>query len=272
MPAARTRVTTTRIAHRANPDRPSQDRIFTTPNAVIVLDGASEPTATHHDGGWYAETLGRQLRDQLHADPAQDLRDLVAEAIRQLVERYRLVPGGPSSTVSIVRWDANRVHALALGDSPIVVATTDGQLFRLVDHRLDGIALEERLRLRDVDQDREQTAWQELVVAERAARNTPGGYWIAEASPEAAEHALCASWKVDEVRSVLVMTDGVAVGVDQYHVPERLSDAITLAQNDPGDLVDLVHDTEAHDPDRTRWPRAKRHDDKAAALVEFRKH
>jgi len=30
-----------------------------------------------------------------------------------------------------------------------------------------------------------------------------------------------------------------------------------------------VHDTEAGDPDGRRWPRSKRHDDKALAVIEF---
>jgi hypothetical protein len=45
--------------------------------------------------------------------------------------------------------------------------------------------------------------------------------------------------------------------------------AADLARTDPSRLVTLVHDTEAHDPDRRRWPRSKRHDDKTIAVVEF---
>jgi hypothetical protein len=34
-------------------------------------------------------------------------------------------------------------------------------------------------------------------------------------------------------------------------------------------VVDLVHDAEAADGDRRRWPRSKRHDGKALAVLRF---
>lgn len=42
-----------------------------------------------------------------------------------------------------------------------------------------------------------------------------------------------------------------------------------MATADPAGFVDLIHDAEVEDPDGTRWPRSKRHDDKALAVIEF---
>ncbi len=67
----------------------------------------------------------------------------------------------------------------------------------------------------------------------------------------------------------MAMMDGVANGVDRYHVPEDWQVAAELACNDPASLVNTVHSAEDDDADGTRWPRAKRHDDKAIVLVEF---
>jgi hypothetical protein len=68
---------------------------------------------------------------------------------------------------------------------------------------------------------------------------------------------------------ILVMTDGVSASIDTYGTPNSLADAVAIARRGPKDLVDLVHATEASDPERVRWPRSKTHDDKAAVVIEF---
>ncbi|BCJ66252.1 protein phosphatase 2C domain-containing protein [Polymorphospora rubra] len=273
MQPPRTRVAAIRTAERSGRDRPSEDRIFTTANAVILLDGASQPDASNHDGGWYADTLGHELHQRLSAEPHGDLAALLADAIAVVAERHELTPGAaPSATVSIVRWDEHAVDVLVLGDSPVTALTRSGTIHLVRDDRLKGVGLAQRQQLAasagfgfdDHDQ------WRRLVDAERAQRNQPGGYWIGEAAPEAASHAYRARWDRDDLVAVLVMTDGVSVGVDRYGVPPDWPSAFTLTQDDPARLVELVHDTEATDPDGLRWPRSKRHDDKAVAFIRFR--
>jgi hypothetical protein len=115
----------------------------------------------------------------------------------------------------------------------------------------------------------DHSRWRELVQAERAARNSAGGYWIAEALPTAAAHARRRHWDRAAIASVLVVSDGVSAGVDRYATPPDWPTAFAIARKSPVDLVDLVHSAEASDPDGLRWPRSKRHDDKAVALLEL---
>ncbi len=271
MPSTNTRVTV-RTAERPRPDRPSEDRIFTTTNAVIVLDGASQPDGGgHRDGGWLADTLGREIQRRL-TDGPDDLTKIAARSIATVADRYQLTPGsGPSTTVSIVRWNGNEVEALVLGDSPVVALTRDGGIHQLRDDRLHRVGVHQRRRLHTEggsDEER-QAIWRDLVHAERSHRNQPGGYWIAEADPDAGRHAFRAQWHRDDLAAVLVMTDGVSAGVDRYGTPADWHTAITIARADPEQLVALVHDAEDTDADCTRWPRSKRYDDKALAVIEF---
>lgn len=273
MSASGARVARVRTAGRCGPNRPSEDRIFITPNAVVVLDGASQPVRDDHDGGWLAETLGSQLRDWLTESADADLHAVLAEAIEANARRYGLVPGSsPSTTVSIVRWDTTKVDVLVLGDSPVIALTRDGLILEVRDDRLSRVASHERRALRangaGFGSERIRQ-WQALVDAQRQRRNQPGGYWIAEAVPEAAAHAIRARWDINDLALVMAITDGVANGVDRYHVPEDWQAAAELARNDPASLVNTVHNAEEDDADGTRWPRTKRHDDKAIVLVEF---
>ncbi len=249
---------------------PSQDRIRTTANAVIVLDGASQPEESERDGGWIADQIGAELAARLVDDDRRDLPDALHDAIAAVAARFELVPGeAPSTTVSVVRWTDDTVDVLVLGDTPVIVYTRDGAVHEVRDDRLAHIDA-------PVDMDTPGTfgfdqpdQWHDLVAIERAARNKPGGYWIAEATPEAAHQAVRAQWPRRSVAAVLVLTDGVADGVDVYGTPPDWPTALQLATPDPQVLVDLVHETEQGDLDGVRWPRTKRHDDKAAALVRF---
>ncbi|WP_341717676.1 protein phosphatase 2C domain-containing protein [Micromonospora sp. FIMYZ51] len=272
MPATNAPLATIRTAERPRPDRPSEDRVFVIANAVVVLDGASQPEAGERNGGWLADTLGRDVAERL-SHSHDDLRQILADAIAAVAKRHDLKPGAaPSTTVSIARWNDEVVDILVLGDSPVVLLDRDGGLHQVRDDRLHQIASHQRQQLKRQagygfgfdDRDR----WQTLVDAERSHRNRPGGYWIAEAVPEAAAQAVSGRWQLEDVAATVMMTDGVSVGVSRYRRPSDWRSAVEIAMADPAGLVNLVHDAEAEDPDGIRWPRTKRHDDKTLAVVE----
>jgi protein phosphatase 2C-like protein len=255
-------------AGRPKGSRPSEDRIFTTEHAVIVLDGASQPDPSDHDGGWLADQLGTDLAARLRAEPAADLPAALAQSIQRVVEAHDLRPGdSPSTTVAVVRWDTRRVDVLVLCDSLVIVSDRRGQLHEVRDDRLAavtaGVGRPNGFNADSPD------AWRALVAGQRRQRNRPGGYWVAEADPGAAHHAVTASWPKGEVAVVLAMTDGVSKGVERYGVPPDWAAAVELAADEPGRLVDTIHDAEASDPHGERWPRSKRHDDKALAVIRF---
>ncbi|MFE1595100.1 hypothetical protein [Nocardia sp. NPDC058705] len=108
----------------------------------------------------------------------------------------------------------------------------------------------------------------ELQVAERAQRNQPGGYWIAEADPRAARHALHARFPRGELSWIVVDTDGVVdlmpmLGLNWSEVAQMSTPQLRA-------LLDRIHTWEAEtDPDGQALPRAKRHDDKTVAVLHF---
>lgn len=256
-------------------DKPTQDRIFVIDRAVVMLDGASSWTPQERDGAWHAQKLGSRISDRLTDEPSADLRNVVAEAISDLARSYRLRPGSaPSSTVLIARWFGQRIEVLTLGDSTGVVFTRERDATRVYDERLDHVAAQERQAVRAHSHGYNSIhngLMVELQAAQRAQRNRVGGYWIAEAEAHAAHHAVVQEWERDQVDAILLMTDGVAHGIDRYGDPVSWHAAreIVMARGVQA-LVDQVHAVEETDPDGIRWRRSKRHDDKSAALIEFR--
>lgn len=258
---------TIEIAQLPGGNGPSEDRIFVTPNAVIVLDGATQVHKLERDGGWIAQQLGQRLADGLTRAPEVPLVDLLEESLTDLVAEYQLRPGeSPSTTVNIVRCTEDTVDVLVLCDSPVALLGVDDQLEVVRDDRLRDIlqTIERPPGRRDMS----DPAWQAAVDRLEAQRNVPGGFWAASATPQAARQARVVSRPIHRVAATLSMTDGVAVGMDEYRTPATWSEAVSQAMNGgPQALLRAVHATELLDRDCTRWPRTKLHDDKALALL-----
>jgi hypothetical protein len=246
------------------------------PHAVVLLDGATSLEPTVRDGGWYAEHLAQRLRRLLEDQPDADLAQLLGSAIAEVAAEHGLAPGNsPSSTAAVLRWNGHAVEALVLADSPVVAFTTDGVRV-LADDRLAELPTRRRpgyrARLRDGGGYGEghREALRAASAEVGSWRNREGGFWVAEADPSAAYQAVRASWPREHVRSVLMASDGVSCGVEEYGILPDWTDLLdlTLARG-PHAVLDAVWEAEESDPDGLRWPRAKRHDDQSLVLVRF---
>ncbi|MEU3273882.1 hypothetical protein ABZ639_23845 [Saccharomonospora sp. NPDC006951] len=232
----------------------SEDVVVTTGNAVVLLDGATEFRQDLPSGGWYAARLGERIERLLLGAPHDDLGSVLGKAIAEVTEAGSLTRRhSPSSTVAMLRWTDDTIEALVLADSPIVAFGQSG--FEVVaDTRLDELRESGRLRTRaQVDR----------------LRNSEGGFWVAEADPGAANQALRRTWRREEIEAVVLATDGVSVGVDDYRVLEWPSVLSIARDQGAARVLDVVRTAELGDPGRTRWPRAKLHDDQALALIDF---
>ncbi|MEV7465416.1 hypothetical protein AB0O20_02730 [Streptomyces kronopolitis] len=266
--------------------RPSEDRILVNADStlVVVLDGVSTLTDDTPRGGWYAQTLGEAVI-AVH-DRAQhlDLRDTLHEALAAVAGEHGLVPGAsPAATVAIVRHRPHdhMVDALVLCDTPVVVQQRDG-IDVLRDERLEtlvrlspdrdvmaeqlhagcGFAAPEHRRI--VQQLRDH----QMQHINRTG--DPLAYWVAEATPAAARHAVVRSWPVSDIKRMWVMTDGALAGVESYGLWswEALGDACTAVG--PQQVVEAIHTYEHDDdPDGIKHPRYKVSDDKALACIDF---
>ena len=255
-------------------ERPSEDVVIVRPNAVIVLDGATTLRPGVRSGGWYAAALGGAIAGRLAAAPGMDLADLLAASIRALARESGLAPGAsPSSTVALVRWSETVIDALVLGDSPVIAFGAGGSVL-LADDRLAAVprpgGYRELLRSGAGFGDDHVLALRGSAAEIDRLRNTEGGFWVAEADPDAAYEARTARWPRSHVDTVLVATDGVACGVDDYRIFPDWSAVRTLAaEHGAPAVLEAVRDAERSDPDGSRWPRPKPHDDQALVLLDF---
>jgi hypothetical protein len=176
----------------------------------------------------------------------------------------------PSSTVSIFRQNGDQVDLLVLGDSMIVLPDS-----QITDKRIDAFQLvprsiyQGRLAAGYGYDDMHHQLLRELQTQQAQCRNTEAGYWIAEAAPEAADHAITLSRPVSAVPWAVLATDGAYNTMTHL----QLNDWPRVARADDHQLAALLDRCQAwerdEDPDGHQLPRAKRHDDKALAAVQL---
>ncbi|MFE3288175.1 hypothetical protein ACFXJJ_34430, partial [Streptomyces sp. NPDC059233] len=229
-------------------------------------------TGCWHGVPWYVAQLGGHLAGGL-AEHDRPLADGLADALERVARLHPECdlnnPGTPSATVAVLRERPGFFDHLVLADSPVVLEGAGG-ISVLTDLRVDEVCQDLR-----VETEQFQTGTPEhrasvarLVAAQREIRNTPDGYWVAAAGPEAAFHALTGTVAADDVRSAAVMSDGVSRLVTEYQMASWEVVLDKLRADGPASVIRMVREVEATDPHGRRWPRYKAGDDAAIAFCQ----
>jgi hypothetical protein len=177
-----------------------------------------------------------------------------------------LHPLSPSATVVVLRTTGERAEWLVLADSTLLLHTPQN-LDVVTDQRLKERALPQRTALRQASDYQAQDRWRELVAEERRLRNRPDGYWIAAGDPAAADHALTGSRPITDVAGAVLMSDGAARPVHPFGTTTWRRCFEWISTRGPSSWIEHVRDIDNTDPDRTKWPRSKKHDDATAPFV-----
>lgn len=260
------------VSRSGGPVDTNADAVGLSRNAVIVLDGATALEPVPVTPSVYADVLSRRIAVELYDDPVRPIPDAVASAIIHTARRLDLQPGAsPSSTVTVLRTTDDVVDLYVLGDSPIHYGTATTHEV-LGDDRLAAVAQPqharyvERLRAGHGYDDTHRSALVALQRAQRAARNQPGGYWIAEADPDAAYHGITRTIPHDRLTWAVLATDGAADLID--HLGHSWPAIAGFDRDQLNGLLDDIHRWETDtDPNGRDLPRAKRHDDKTVVTL-----
>lgn len=105
----------------------------------------------------------------------------------------------------------------------------------------------------------------------RAARNDPGGFWVAAARPDAAYEAVTGAAAAASVRRAGLFTDGAARLVEPFGHTDWRGLLDGLDADGPGELIRRTRIAERAASEAGRAPgRGKPYDDATAAMVRFR--
>ncbi|PYC79310.1 integrase [Streptomyces tateyamensis] len=260
-------------------DRPNEDFVAASPNAVVLLDGAGTPAGSDsgcvHGVAWYVSRLGVSLLAEVTNRPDEPLADCLAKAITQTAELHRDTcdlshPGTPSATVIITRLREHDIEYLVLADSSLVLDRSDKPAYvTITDDREAQVGAELR-RPMDAEATGTQAHAEALctyVEAMRAHRNRSGGFWVAAADPAAAHEAMTGTFTRDKVSGFSLFSDGASRLVDRFTLSDWTETLTLIRDHGPAEVIRQVRAAEHSDPDGKRWPRGKAHDDATVATV-----
>jgi hypothetical protein len=259
-------------------ERPNEDFAAAIPGAVVLLDGAGyvpdSATGCVHGVAWYARTLGGLLAAGA-CDDRVPLPDLLARGIEQVNRMHAGTcdlrhPATPSATVIVARQRGGTLEYLVLCDSVLLLLRRAGELSAVTDTQL----AETQARLRPAADlpagtPEYEAAWRAYGQRLEAARNQPGGFWVAAADPGAAEHAVTGAEPLAVLSAVALLSDGASRLADLFCLANWAELGAILTGEGPAGLIRRVRAAEANDPRGERWPRGKINDDTTAVLWEM---
>jgi hypothetical protein len=258
----------------STPDWPNEDFAAAAPDVAVLLDGAGTPGGREsgclHGVAWFTRTLGGLVMAET-LDTSRSLTDALSIAIEQVATLHAGScdlghPAAPSATVIMTRRLGEALEYLVLCDSILLIQPEDGEPQVVTDTRLDQLSARLRpayRRLPATSPERE-AGRQEYLAQLDAARNKPGGYWVAATDPDAARHALTGTEPVASLASVALMSDGASRLIERYRQATWARISAILADSGPDALIGEVRAIEAADPIGERWPRSKLRDDATA--------
>lgn len=237
----------------ARPGRVNEDFTGATPTAAVLIDGAGIPGAEavcRHGTAWYAHRLGGCLLGLLPLRDDHSLAAVLAVAIEQVTAEHRGTcdvadPISPSATVAMLRLSGGLVEYLVLGDTVVVVHTSDGAPLVVTDPR-------EVLVSRSYQPAYEATAEgseerRQVLRELRAHRNRPGGFWLAKDDPRAADEAITGSRPAAGLAGAALLSNGASRFVDRFGLDDWPGLLAVLASSGPAEVVRRVRQAEARD-------------------------
>jgi hypothetical protein len=252
---------------------PNEDGLVVTTKIVAVLDGATVRTDTGciHGVAWFVENLAAGLAKCTDLPLGGRLARTITETANAHQETCDLQhPATPSAALAVVQAHRGSLQYLILGDVTLAMETDDG--LRIVsDNRVDATASAEReaADALPANSPEKTAALVRMKHAELAARNVPGGFWVAAADPSVVSQALTGEVPLKTVHRAVLLTDGAARAVIPFRIydwPDLLSAVTTFG---PAELIKRVRQAEGADPTGLRQPRNKIHDDATVAVVKF---
>ncbi len=259
-------------------ERPNEDFAAAVPGAVVLLDGAGyvpdSGTGCVHGVAWYARTLGGLLAAGA-CDDRVPLPDLLSRGIEQVSRMHAGTcdlrhPATPSATVMVARQRGGTLEYLVLCDSVLLLLRRAGEPSAITDTQLE----ETQAKLRPAASlpagtTEHDAAWRAYGQRLEAARNQPGGFWLAAADPGAAAHAVTGAEPLAALSAVALLSDGASRLADRFCLATWAGLGAILTGEGPAGLIRQVRAAEAADPEGERWPRGKIHDDATAVLWEL---
>ena len=262
---------------------------------TILMDGATglgrnyQIIPGYTSAEWYVDFMAINFYQTFKKDPMQDIKKVIEKCIDKaikVISKYEEESGikleeyeKPSSALLFQRVCLDNIELFLLGDADTIVEYSNGTIEQV--HNPNQINLQNndsqvinkmkeisKNRHIDVIDTRNTDEIKKMLEINRTKKNKvcDGGYWVLGTSNNIIEHGVHLNIKKEQVKSILLTSDGFnrdIIGKDE----KEILDLINLVG--VGDTLKLIRKAENDDKKCNKYPRFKAHDDATAAYTTF---
>ena len=266
----------------------NEDACYICDKFAFVIDGATglykeKFTPAETDAQWLAQRTAKLLSEAL-CDNDKEIQDILIDVTDKIYKEYLEQAGRevgedmhPSAALHILRVRHGKMEFFGLGDCLTMVEKIDGTIVMIGGHPfhqyLDDrtidlmveISQKNGISIREAFLSDEVVA---LLRENRSYKNKEDGYPIYDLTGRGLNKAKYASFDLDEIVSVAIMSDGFSEMFSVYGIyktPEEFMKA--LKSKSLEELLLKQCDVQNTDMDFNRWPRFKHRDDSAAVFA-----
>lgn len=242
-----------------------------------VFDGASSLVPYRSpDGKTGARVAAEISRDIFAASPQEDLVTLALQC-NQAIEAKHLELGIDvstkrgrfSCTVAAVQIHGDVAYLLQNADSLIVAKLRDGSITLPIGyHDADLPIMKKWRQFADEGRSDIRKLVDTDILALRERSNADEGHGVLNGDPDAAHFLKTATLPLADITALLILTDGMFLPKEDPESEEDWKTCFELCES--GGLMHLyntVRDLENTDPNLTRYPRYKLHDDATGIYI-----
>ncbi len=264
----------------------NEDNCFVSNNFGFVIDGATgknkvKITNDESDAKWFSNSWKEFLIKNL-ANHNLTISEIVKKGIVEInnqlkqFENYAIADLKPSAAIAIFRVNENKIEYFVLADCSLVVTKKDGTTtvitkddITMIDGKylnlIKTMAIKNNLSMLEAKKLPEVN---KFAVKMFKNRNTENGGWVLSNSLEAVDNAKIGFFILDEVKSIIGLSDGFSQIYDLFnHVtPEKLSNDLANGSS-LENYYNTLFNLQNEDKDCEVYLRSKIRDD--ATAIKF---
>lgn len=260
----------------------NEDTYYVCDKFGFVIDGATglkgkKVTDYKTDAQWFSNKFSDYLKQAL-LNEEKSLTQILKEGIAEIDNKFNNFAGAeeieikPSASIAIFRIVNDYLEYLVLGDCPIILNTKKVKVITIKDlQKFDKNSLKHAKKYakkHKINVSDSIPFINDVLISVRNKRNTPNGYWTLADNPKAIDHALYERVKKEDVKQVVLVSDGFAQIYDlfKYFNPKNLLKELDKCEIK--DVFEILYKLQEDDKFCNKYPRFKLRDD--TTLIEWK--
>lgn len=254
----------------------NEDELLINGDLFAVFDGSSSLLKFQSPDGKTGGKIAAETARLVFETNQGSLRELALSANRKIHEQETAAGIDLSSkdslwatTAAAVRIGLSQIELLQVADSLILVITSDGKVSPPLGYRDHDLPVMRKWR--QLADRGEKNIWDRLnsdIIGLRQTANV--GYGVLNGEDDAAAFIQTTTIERQGIESILLFTDGLLIPGEDPDAPEDWEKYADIYRRLGLDgLVQHVRGLEDSDPQQTKFPRYKPHDDIAAIAIDF---